>query len=79
MLIIIWLLCGFLNFLLLAKATNIKEVDDDVKSMFCICLIFGALGFAVVIGVCFVDGYFINDSMKRWLEKILRIINKEDI
>lgn len=76
--LIIWLLCGFLNFLLLSKIMDIKEIkDDEDKRAFSICILLGTIGFAIMLFVYFIEGYFICGPIKRWLNSILRFINKD--
>lgn len=76
-LILFWLLCGFINFLLIARMVGMKTVDYD-KSALPLCLILGSLGLIVVLSLCFISGVFIFGPIEQWLNSILQLINGDD-
>ena len=73
-----WLLCGFINFLLLARMMGIDKIDNEDKFMLPICLILGSLGLIVVLSLCFISGVFIFGPIEQWLNSILQLINGDD-
>lgn len=73
-----WLLCGFINFLLLARMMGIDKIDNEDKSMLPICLILGSLGLIVVLSLCFISGVFIFGPIEQWLNSVLQLINGDD-
>ena len=54
-----------------------KIENDDDKAMLPMCMIFGTFGLILVLGFAFISGAFITGPIEKYINLVLRLINKE--
>lgn len=68
--LLLWIIAGFIAFILLAKDEGYTELNKEVKDMFGLCLFGGAIVFILAIVYTIAVTYCNN-----FLEWLLKIIN----
>ena len=83
--VIIWLMLGFLGFLIESKINKWTELNKDLEEELNICIIFGLLSFIMMLSVLIFKSIQkllpkifgnIHESLKIFINKLLKKINK---
>jgi hypothetical protein len=67
--ILVWLILGFIAFLMEAKMENYIEFNSEARHEFMVCMYFGLLSFLIMVCTVLYD-WFCNKFMNGFLFKI---------
>lgn len=69
----IWILCGFIGYLFIAKANKVVEFNDDELELLMYCVLCGP--FLILILIVYLIHILTREKFKWMMDKILRKMN----